>query len=492
VRYARKIVRRVAAISSLLVRLDRGAPATLQAQLAQGLREAIAGGRLLPGTRIPPSRALAAELAVSRATVVAAVLDLVGEGWLATRARGGTFVARELPDTGPAPAEARPAASPSALRLSSRAEAETRRIQASDLIRPRPLAFRLSRPALDAFPVGTWSRLLARRAARVSAGQLDYGAESPELRAAIATLVSSARGMRVEADQVFIFGGGQRALEFAAGAILDAGDRAWMEDPGYPGARTLLRAAGATVAAMPVDDEGLVVGGGAARLVYVTPSSQFPLGVTMSLARRQALLRWAARAGACILEDDYDCDFRYAGPGLPSLQALDPDRVLYSGSFSRTMFPALRLGFLVVPQALAESLRALRAALEDFLPSVTQLALADFIADGHYARHVRRMRVLYRERRDALIAAARTAGRGRLRLRPIGAGLHAVADLVPAVDAEAVAAAAARRGIEAAPLARFSAGRSAPAALVLGFGGVRADRAHAAMAELAAAIDEVS
>jgi len=156
------------------------------------------------------------------------------------------------------------------------------------------------------------------------------------------------------------------------------------------------------------------------------------------------------------------------------------------------MFPALRLGFLVVPAGLAEPLRALRFALEDFLPSVTQLALADFIADGHYARHVRRMRVLYRERRDALIAAAKSAGRGRLRLRPIRAGLHAVADLVPAVDAEAVAAAAARRGIEAAPLSRYVTGRPAPAALVLGFGAVRADRAHAAMADLAAAIDDVS
>src|SRR5262249_13021379 len=252
-----------------------------------------------------------------------------------------------------------------------------------------------------------------------------------ELRAAIATLVSTARGMRVDAEQVFIFGGGQRALEFAAAAFLDAGDHAWMEDPGYSGARTLLRAAGATVAAMPVDDEGLVVGSGQARLVYVTPSCQFPLGVTMSLARRRALLRWATKAGACILEDDYDCDFRYGGPALPSLQALDPGRVLYAGSFSRTMFPALRLGYLVVPAALADSLRAVRAALEDFLPSVTQLALADFIVDGHYARHVRRMRVLYRERRDALVAAARAAGRGRLRLRPVGAGLHAVPDLLP-------------------------------------------------------------
>jgi GntR family transcriptional regulator / MocR family aminotransferase len=485
---------RIGAIASLYLRLDRGHEGHLQEQLCHGLRRAIASGALAPGTRLPSTRALAADLAVSRTTVVASLVQLIEEGYLVARERSGTFVAQELPAERIAAGPPSPQASP--VRLSRRIEDLARATTAQHSAGPRPRAFRLSRPALDAFPVREWSRILSRRAARVSAAQLDYGPESPELRAAIAQLVSSGRGMQVDAGQVLLFAGGQRALEFAAAAVLDPGQRAWMEDPGYPGARQVLLSAGASVADVPVDQDGLVVEAGEAmagdaRLVYTTPSCQFPLGVTMSQARRAQLLAWADRADACIVEDDYDAEFRHAGPPVASLAAQSSTgRVLHVGSFSRTMFPAIRLGYLIAPAGLADRLRAARTSMEEQLPSLVQLALADFIAEGHFARHLRRMRVLYRARREALLATVEASG--RLRVRPTESGLHVIADLAPGVDAAAVSAAAARRGVDAAPLSLFCAGGAGPAALVLGFGGVDPARARAAMDDLSAAIDEVA
>jgi len=286
-------VRRTGAIASLFVRLDRSSDRFLQQQICHGLRQSISGGVLRPGTRLPSTRALAAELGVSRTTVVAALLQLVEEGYLVARERSGTFVAPALPgelgeahgvtsrDTvsrsggdrsggEAAPGEERgsaagaSAAASAPVHLSRRVDELARAANAAalDSARPRPRAFRLSRPALDAFPVREWTRILSRRAARVSAAQLDYGPESPELRAAIAELCSSARGMRVHGEQVLLFGGGQRALEFAVAAIIDPGERVWMEDPGYPGARSVLAAAGAAITCVPVDREGMVVAAG--------------------------------------------------------------------------------------------------------------------------------------------------------------------------------------------------------------------------------------
>ncbi|HWM88680.1 MAG TPA: PLP-dependent aminotransferase family protein [Kofleriaceae bacterium] len=487
---------RAGAIAFLHLGLDRSSPHNLQEQLCAGLRQAISDGSLAPATRLPSTRSLAAQLGVSRTTVVAAVLQLVEEDYLVSRERSGTFVAREPPALTIAVAEAVTAPNGSSLQLSRRFEELARAATSLTSMKPRPRAFRLSRPALDSFPVREWSRIMSRRSARVTAPQLDYGPESRELQAVIADLVSSGRGLRAQADQVLLFAGGQRALEFAVAAVLDPGQSAWMEDPGYPGARSVLRAAGASVTCVPVDQEGMVVVAGQemagdARLVYTTPSCQFPLGVTMSPARRQQLLAWAAQANACIVEDDYDAEFRHAGPALASLAGMDRSgRVLYMGSFSRTMFPALRIGFLVAPPALVDRLRAARATMEEQLPSLAQLALADFIAEGQYARHLRRMRVLYRARREALLSAAADAG-GKLRVRPAESGLHVIADLPEGVCAAEVSAAAARRGVEAAPLSLFYAdGRASPAALVLGFGAVDAKSARAAMEELAAAVDE--
>jgi GntR family transcriptional regulator/MocR family aminotransferase len=286
---------------------------------------------------------------------------------------------------------------------------------------------------------------------------------------------------------VLITAGGLRAIELAIDALVDQGDRVAVEDPGYRAARRAFTAAGGEVVPVRVDQGGLDVRTlpRRARLVYVTPACQYPTGVTMTLARRLALLAWAARAGACVLEDEYDADFRFEGVPPPSLAALDPGRVLVAGSFSRAMFPSIRIGYLIAPPALVDAVRAVRDARDPDMASLPQLALADFIEGGHYVHHLRRMRVVYRARRDALATAARAAG---LAVRATDAGLHLVCELPRGTDARAVAAAARARGVEAAPLAAFQQrGRAAPA-LVLGYGSVPPRRIRAAMSVLAEAI----
>jgi GntR family transcriptional regulator / MocR family aminotransferase len=472
-------------IDSVLVRLDRSA-GSLQAQIARGLREAIQRGRVATGTRLPGTRTLAAQLGVSRTTAALAIDTLIAEGFVVARPRSGVFVADEPPRT-PRKPSAPEAFATARLRVSRLARASLHEVGAAGS-RSRLAAFPLSRPALDAFPVDTWSRLLSRRAARTSLAQLDYDGGSPALARAIANLVSSARGVRIDPTQVMIVAGGLRAIELAAEAILDAGDRVVIEDPGYAGARRAFTALGAQVIPVRVDGEGLDVAAlpRHARLVYVTPSCQFPLAVSMPLARRAALLTWATRARAYILEDDYDADFRFAGAPMPALAALDRDgRVLHAGSFSRTLFPAIRLGYLIVPSPMVDSVRAVRALRDPDMASLPQLALADFIDGGHYVHHLRRMRVLYRARRDALGIAARAAG---LVVRAGDVGLHVVCDLPPRKDARAIAAIARAAGVEAAPLATFQLRGRAPQALVLGFGSVPPRRIRTAMAILADAI----
>jgi GntR family transcriptional regulator/MocR family aminotransferase len=361
-----------------------------------------------------------------------------------------------------------------------------------------PRAFRLGAPALELFPVKLWARLTSRRVLSVTAAQLDYGSPGglAALREAIADHVQTARGTRVDAGQVFVVGSLQRGLELLARMLLDPGDRAAVEDPGYPGAWTALTAAGATVTPVPVDADGLVTGAldraaAGARLIYVTPSHQFPLGVPMSLERRVALLAWAARTGAWVLEDDYDSEFRHGARPVPCLHGLDrDDQVIYLGSFSKSVFPSLRLGFVVAPPALCERLVAARRAGADPAPPfLEQAALADFMAEGHFARHLSRMRAVYRARLEALIEAVHRHGRGVLTLRPIRTGLHAVAEL-HGVDDRRAADEALARGVEVMPLSAYRCGGVAgPGGLVLGFGAATPDQIARGMRELVAAIE---
>jgi GntR family transcriptional regulator/MocR family aminotransferase len=293
------------------------------------------------------------------------------------------------------------------------------------------------------------------------------------------------RGTRCDPDQVQVVAGAQRGLDHIARMLLDPGDVAWMEDPGYPGARGALLAAGADVWPAPVDGEGMTVGATDARLAYVTPSCQFPLGLAMSLERRQALLAWARRSGAWIVEDDYDCDLRHDRQPLPCLHALDPDgRVIYLGTFSKTLFPALRLGFLIVPRDLQSGFVTARLATDLHPPLLEQRVLAAFIQRGHYDRHLRRMQAVYAERLDALRRAIERCG-APLRLRPVQAGMHAVVD-VDGLSAERLHAEAAAQGIESMPLSAYQFGTERrPNALLLGFGAVPPAAIRAGVTKLA-------
>jgi len=483
--------------TSLFIRLDPRARGALQRQVYSGIQRAILDGVVGPGARLPSSRALADDLGISRTTTLLAVQQLQEEGYLSARRGSGMFVADELPDDLLKRRASRPRPRVTHPPLSRRGAALVAAPQGAQRLAGPPRAFRIGTPGVDLFPVSLWWQLASRRMRSVTALQLDYGepAGLRALRVAIAEHVEAARGTRCEADQVVVVAGAQQGLDLILRLLLDPGDRVWMEEPGYPGARSALVGAGARIVPVRVDGDGLDVEAGTrragdARLVYVTPSHQYPLGVPMSLPRRLALLRWASAARGWIVEDDYDSEFRYGARPVPCLHGLDVDgRVIYVGSFSKTLFPALRLGFLIVPPDLQPGVVAARAVADQHPPVLDQAMLADFIVEGHFARHVRRMRVAYRERLEALEAAATRFCRGAITLRPTRTGLHAIADLDGA-DARIVSREAAQRGVEATPLSAYYAGRDTPVdALVLGFAAVRPEAITRGMQQLAAAID---
>ena len=483
--------------TSLLIRIDPDSGRALQEQIYAGIRRGILDGVLPPGARVPSSRALAEDLGVSRTTTLLAFDQLLAEGYLTARRGSGTSVAHELPDDLPAIPASRPRASGNHPPMSRRGAALVAAPAGARRLGGPPRAFRIGTPAVDLFPLSLWLRLASRRLRAVTAAQLDYGevAGIRPLREAIADHIQVARGTQCRADQILVVAGAQQGLDLICRLLLDPGDPAWMEEPGYPGARSALLGAGARIMPVRVDQDGLDVGAGArraghARLVYVTPSHQYPLGVPMSLARRLALLRWASAARAWVVEDDYDSEFRYGARPIPCLHGLDVDgRVIYIGSFSKTLFPALRLGFLIVPPDLQDRILAAREVADQHPPVLDQVLLADFIGEGHFARHLRRMRAAYRERLEALATAAARFCGGVLRLRPVQTGLHAVADL-EGVDAQRVSAEAASRGVEVAPLSVYFAGRGpAVNGLVLGFGAVPPDASSRGMQRLATAIE---
>ena len=485
----------------LHVPLDARDARPLYRQLYDGLRDAILDGRLAPGARLPSTRALAADLGLARTTVTLAFDQLRVEGYVVGSRGGGTRVRETVPDrlldVAPALAPRRRAAPPPpvaaghvarpAVRISARGALL---VEAGRGIGrgagTTAVPFRLGVPALDAFPARTWARLTARRwrSGDVWLGEADPGGD-PALRAAIASYVATSRGARCTAEQVVVVSGTQSALDLAARVLLDVGDAAWIEDPGYSGAHAALAAAGARIVPVPVDDEGIDVTEGErraplARIAYVTPSHQFPLGAVLSAPRRLALLAWARRAGAWIFEDDYDSEFRYAGRPLPCLQGLEADcstgdaRVLYVGTFNKTLVPGLRLGYLVVPDALVDAVRAARAAVDRHPPTLAQGVLADFLGEGHYARQLRRVRALYAERQAALVDAASRELRGLLTIAPDCAGLHLVGWLPPGVRDVDASRAALAHGVEATRLSRYALTPRAPEArdaLILSYAG---------------------
>lgn len=483
---------------------DPVAETPLYQQLYGRLQRAILAGRLPGGSKLPSTRALADELMLSRNTVLTAYEQLTAEGYIESIEGSGTFVADVLPeqllttaDPPPPAASTPPQSAPDQPQLSQRARAMLTSPQISPLLpasangRPRP--FSLGMSALDAFPYQLWSRLTARRVRQLSIGALTYQepAGYRPLREVIAAHVTVSRSVRCTLDQVVIVAGAQGGFDLVARLLLNQGDPVWMEDPGYVGARGALLGVGAEVVPVPIDHEGLMVEIGMerapdARLVYVTPSHQFPLGVTLSLARRLALLEWAKQADAYILEDDYNSEFRFAGRPLATLQGLDrAGRVIYVGTFSKVLAPALRIGYLILPPLLVEPFLAVRRLVDFHLPILEQAVLADFMAEGHYTRHLRRMRTLFAERRSALLTALAELP---LDLHAPEVGSHCVGWLPAGMDGLRLLHQAAAHDLNLWLLSRYSIEPMAREGLVIGYGDHGAEEMQAAVRKLAKVI----
>jgi GntR family transcriptional regulator/MocR family aminotransferase len=456
----------------------------LTAQVYLGLRGAVLDGRLGPGDRLPSTRELADELDVSRGTVTTAYDRLVAEGFLESRQGSGTFVSCAAPGVGsdrrrPRPGVVEPVPPWQAQWSPARAAPS-----------PGPAAYGLTHdltvgvPDAGLFPLAVWRRLVA---AELRLGRLGQAAGAtyarpghPRLQAEIARYLGRSRAVVASADDVLVTTGAQQALDLVARVLLEPGAVVAVEDPGYTAAARLFETHRAQVVGVPVDDEGIVVEAlpPRARLVYVTPSHQFPLGVPMSLTRRVALLEWASRRGAVIVEDDYDSEFRFADRPLEPLQSLDAEgRVVYVGTFSKTLLPGLRVGYAIAPSSLQPALREAKQVTDWSGDAVTQGALAAFLAEGHLAAHVRRATKVYAERRRHLLGEVERELGDALRLVPSVAGLHVTALLRDAaVDDHELVAVAARSGVGIEPLSpRYRDQRARPG-LMLGIGGV--DRAR--------------
>ena len=486
----------------VLIALDPKASDSLSRQIYRSLRDGILAGRLAAGLRLPSTRALAIDLGVSRNTVVTAFDQLLAEGYVESRVGRGTRVSHTMPEHllhARARPRARTTPTAPANTPSARGTLLVEHARRKSAVEEGIVPFAPGVPALDLFPWPTWARLVATRGRDLgadSAGYADSLGYGP-LREAVARYVGVARGVTCTADQVVIVGGSQQGLDLVARVVTDPGDSAWIEDPGYHGAFGAFAAAGLHVTGVPVDADGMSVAAGrvgapTARLIYVTPSHQFPLGVTMSLSRRLELLAAAGDMQAWIVEDDYDSEFRYVSRPLTALQGLDTEgRVVYVGTFSKVMFPALRIGFVIAPHSLLPALTAARQFAGTQQAVLEQMVLADFIGDGHFERHVRRMRAVYAERQRFLLEALRAECDGLIDAAPAGSGMHLVGWLPGEVDDADVSRRAAARGVDAIPLSAFAVGRGAGRpGVLLGYAHVDPTAMFSAARRLAAAVRE--
>jgi GntR family transcriptional regulator/MocR family aminotransferase len=420
------------AIAPMIV-VDRKAAKPLYMQIYDAYRAAIVERRLRSGQQIPSTRTLATELGVSRFPVLNAYAQLLAEGYFESHVGAGTIVSSSLPEQARPirPNNARRAPASSGPRPVSRRSS----ILPADKLPPWSLksgAFSIGEVASDQFPLHIWSNLVARHARNMTARSFHYGdmTGSMFLREMIASYLRTSRSLRCEAEQIMIVSGSQQALELSARVLLDPGSPVWIEEPGYRLTRDVLALAGCTLVPVPVDKEGMNVAAGIrlspkARAAFVTPSHQYPLGVTMSASRRLQLLDWAQASGSWIVEDDYDSEYRYESLPIASLQGLDAHaRVIYIGTFSKVLFPSLRLGYLVLPPDLIEKFLIIRRTMDIGPPTFYQEVLAEFIGEGHFARHIRRMRGLYRERRSVLVDSLRRELGPSVEILGAEAGMH--------------------------------------------------------------------
>jgi len=463
--------------SSLNIEIDRRKTLPIYLQICERFRTAIASGHLRPGDRVPALRGLATQLSTARGTVELAYTILVDEGYLQMRGAAGTFVSPSLP--------ASLKIAPNASEAARTTQSASRPVAVAMSGEPRPLQPGL--PALDAFPRNVWHRLLSSRARSGDRAMLAYPdpAGYRPLREHIATYLGLSRGVNCVPEQVFVTGGYRATLELVLRSLAKPDDGMWYEDPGYLLARGFLAETGMHLIPVPVDEDGIDVERGKrldpqARFALVTPSHQSPLGRTLSLTRRMALLDWAEKSGSWIIEDDYDSEFRYTGRPLPALKSLDRrDHVIYCGTFSKVMFPGLRLAYAVVPQRAVERVGRVAHSMNAGSPTLSQAAVADFMERGHFARHLKRMRTLYGERRVLLVRALEAAFGDRLSVDLPPGGIQFAAHFTMGpdgpVDDVAVAARAREAGLAVLPLSVWYANSRAPRTprgLVMGFANI--------------------
>ncbi|HUH41072.1 MAG TPA: PLP-dependent aminotransferase family protein [Castellaniella sp.] len=480
------------------ITIDRDSDTTISTQICTAIRKMIFSGALSAGERLPSTRTLAADLGVSRTTINHVFERLTEEGLIESRTGAGSFVCLQLGShlpRLPSPTTEMRARRHKNLRLARCMEQAVGHF--GSRIPHERRAFTTGTPAFDTFPMGQWSRLIAKHFRSARATIMGYG--DPEgygpLRVAITAHLKGNRGLNCEPEQVFIVSGAQQAFNLVCSILLDPGDKVWLENPGAIGVRNSLIAYGMDAVPVPIDREGMMVDEGLRRapyfrMAFVTPSHQQPMGDTMSLARRIELLQAAEHSDAWILEDDYDGEFRYQGGPLPTLQSLDTtERVIYVGTFSKTLFPALRLGYLVVPPILVDTFHAVWGAFLHGVPTSLQAALADFIDEGHFATHIRRMCKLYSARHDALIEASERRLPGLLDVQPTGTGFHTIGFL-PSGQSEAdICAAAARRQLSVSPIGRYCIEPIAQKGLVLGFSTVKPPEITAGVEALAQVLE---
>ncbi len=470
-----------ALLSSL--RIDKASDRRMSVQLYMGLRDLLLSGGLTPGERLPATRTLALELGISRTTVIDAIDRLVSEGLLEARVGAGTYVSEALQ------AQCMLTAAPSgsggmiaAPRLSHAASDADAGFALRRRLPHESAAFVTALPALDAFPMAQWARLSARHWRQNRDHVTGYGEPFgyPRLRAAIARQLNASRGIKCDPEQIFVMNGAQHAFSLISAMLVDPGEAVWFENPGAIGARNAFVATGATLIPVAVDEKGIRVSDGldkAARfrLAFVTPSHQQPLGHVMSLSRRLALLQAAKDADAMIVEDDYDGEFYYGDQPPPTLKSIDTqERVIYVGTFSKSLFPSLRLGFILSPLGLVDSFRRVCNAWQSGVPTAIQAIVADFMDEGLFATHVRTMRQIYRERHDTLMHAARALTES-IEVHPTSSGFHAVGFLNAGICEADFIARTRERGIVTAGLGRYALTPLGYQGIVLGFGSTPPD-----------------
>lgn len=476
-----------------VITLERKRSQSLSYQIYRDIRNAITRGSLRAGQRVPSSRALSSELNTSRIPILSAYAQLLAEGYFETRQGSGTFIRRELPES--LMQCSRPTAG--SLRKGSGARHVAKRALLFPSQDAMPWrgglgAFGVHQPAFEEFPFAIWSRLVMHHSKGPSARAIHCidPTGSKRLREALCEYLGTARAVQAEPEQIMIVSGSQQALQITANVLLDPGAPVWMEEPGYRLARNVFAGAGCRIIPVPVDDEGLNVAAGVkhcpnARVAYVTPSHQYPLGSTMSAGRRMQLLNWAQSRSAWIIEDDYDSEYRFETPPVASLQGLDTNaRVIYIGTFSKVLFASLRLGYIVIPPDLVERFAAVRYAMDIFPPYLFQEVIADFIYEGHFSRHIRRMRLLYEERRRKLVELLTSSCGNMLEIKGSAAGMHLTTVFRSHRDDVGIAQRAAALNLWLWPLSTSYMTKNSRSGLVLGYGNVAVQAIPRAVSKL--------